>query len=105
MVLYDLQRLEALPPIGAHTAGVRQVCFAPDNKTLISAGGEGRLKFWNLATREVALTLKHSDGPNTHFALTPEGNLLASIDAHGVLKFWPVASLEEIPKQRNRNEK
>jgi WD40 repeat protein len=96
MVLYDLERLEPLPAIAAHTSGVGTIAFAPDNKTLISAGREGRIKCWNLATREVALTLKHSDGPNTHIALTADGTLLASMDAHGILKFWPVASVDEV---------
>jgi WD40 repeat protein/tRNA A-37 threonylcarbamoyl transferase component Bud32 len=104
MVLYNLQRYEALPPISALPSGLSKVCFAPDSKSLISAGHEGRIKFWNLATLKVALTLKHSDGPNAHIVVTPEGNLMASIDGHGILKFWPAASLEEIPKQRNRNE-
>jgi WD40 repeat protein len=96
MVIYDLKRLEALRPIRAHTGGVRRVQFAPDNKTLISSGSEGRIKFWNLATREAALTLRHSDGPNVNIALTADGTLLASLDAHGILKFWPAASWEEI---------
>jgi WD40 repeat protein len=95
MVIYDLKRLEAFP-IRAHTGGVRQAWFAPDNKTLITSGSEGRIKFWNLATREVALTLRHSDGPNLHIALTADGNLLASMDGHGIVKFWPAASWEEI---------
>jgi WD40 repeat protein/tRNA A-37 threonylcarbamoyl transferase component Bud32 len=96
MVLYDLEQLKALPAVRAHTAGVCELCFAADNKTLISAGNEGRLKFWNLATGKVALTLRHSDGPNAHIGLTTDGNLLASVDAHGILKFWPMASFGEM---------
>ena len=47
------------------------------------------------------MRLRHSDGPNLHMDLTPDGNLLATIDAHGTLKFWPTTPVADIPKTRN----
>lgn len=95
MLVHDLAALKTLPAIRPHKAAAKQVMFTPDSKTLISAGGDGRIKLWNVASLQVALELKHSDGPNVHIDLAPDGNLLASIDGHGLLKFWPAASWEE----------
>jgi WD40 repeat protein/serine/threonine protein kinase len=99
-VLYDLTDRhypKALPPINGHRGGTRQVAFAPDNRSLISTGNDGVIKFWNLATRQPALTWRHSNGPYTTIAFTTDWSLLVTSDATGLVKLWPVPGLGEGP--------
>jgi WD40 repeat protein len=80
----------------AHTGGVWPLAWAPDSRTLVSAGNDGTIKLWNLATCELILTLKQELGPVYSLAFTKDGNLLASGGADGDVRLWPAASWEEV---------
>ncbi|HLH54668.1 MAG TPA: protein kinase [Verrucomicrobiae bacterium] len=80
-----------------HASIVWYVDFMPDGKTLVSSGDDGTLKFWNLATHEVALTLKGHLGAAV-FAVAQNGNLIASSGADGTVRFWRATPVEEMPK-------
>ncbi len=70
--------------------------FAPDNKSLVTGDNDGLVKFWNLGTGRVALTVRCSHAPGGRLAFTPDGKLLACRDSNGVVKFLAAAALEEI---------
>lgn len=72
--------------------------IAPDNKTLVTHTSDGLIKFWNLRTLKVALTLRHGRGPGGALAFSHDGELLASEDGHGVIKLWTAPSLQTIHK-------
>jgi WD40 repeat protein len=84
----------------AHPGYTWSAIFAPDNKSLVTSGNDGLIKFWNLDTLKVALTLTHSHGPGVFLTFSRDGNLLASMDAHGTVKLWPAAPIAEIPKKK-----
>ena len=99
MALFDLADLEHARPVlvtKAHPGHSWSAIFSPDNKNLVTSGGDGLIKFWNLETLKVALTLEHSHGPGVFIAFARAGNLLASMDANGIVKLWPAASFDEI---------
>jgi WD40 repeat protein len=75
--------------------------FAPDNKSLVT--GENELvKFWNLQTLRVALTLPQGHGPGAQLVFGPDGDLLAGREGTGVVRFWTAPSLERIDQRRKR---
>jgi eukaryotic-like serine/threonine-protein kinase len=78
--------------------GIHWALFAPDNKSLITAHNDGLIKFWNLQTQRVALTLQHGHGPGGALAMSPDGNFLVSNDPHGIVKLWTSPSLKEIDR-------
>ncbi len=102
VVVHDLRDMRHPQKIGfwscGHVGLMWQAMFDPEQESVVSAGIDGRIKFWNPITQEAALTLKNGDGPGGVFSFTPDGNLMVSADAHGTLRFWPAASLAEIPK-------
>jgi len=81
--------------------GVFWALFAPDNKSLITAYNDGLIKFWNLQTQRVALTLRHGHGPGGFLALSPDGKLLVSLDANGIVKLWTAPLLEDIDGKKH----
>jgi WD40 repeat protein/tRNA A-37 threonylcarbamoyl transferase component Bud32 len=99
VVLFDLADREHLRPVLMTKAGLSwSAIFPPDNKSLVTSGNDGLIKFWNLETLKVALTLEHSHGPGVFITFSRDGNLLVSQDANGTVKLWTAPQLEEIEK-------
>jgi WD40 repeat protein len=104
LALFDLSdlRVPRMVLSASDPARIHGARFAPDNKSLVTDDSNGLLKFWNLQTLRVALTLRFSDTPGGFLAFAPDGNLLVSSDATGVLRFWQAPSLDQIDKQRRQ---
>jgi eukaryotic-like serine/threonine-protein kinase len=67
-----------------------EIVFSPDGKTLLSAGGgEPTTRFWDVATGQVAATLKDTSGI---IAITPNGKTLAFSSDDGTIKLWDIAA-------------
>jgi WD40 repeat protein len=77
--------------------------FAPDGKSVATSHEDGLIKFWNVQTLEVALTLQHSHGPASFLSFASDGTLLATKDAQGTVRLWPAPSLREIDANLGRS--
>jgi WD40 repeat protein len=68
---------QRLGTLKGHVGGMTQVTFAPDGHTLATGAYDGRIKLWNVATRQEVATLPH---PGTINALrfSPDGRTLAA---------------------------
>jgi WD40 repeat protein len=103
LALFDLTNLERTNSVlpGNGSATMWGVTFAPDNKTLVTGDDDG-IKFWNLQTLRVALTLRHSYNPGAQLAFGRDGSLLASKDGKGLVKLWWAPSFEDINQRERR---
>jgi WD40 repeat protein len=100
VVLFDLTDLEHFRPVlttKAHAGNSWSAIFTPDNRSLITSGGDGLIKFWNLETLKLALSLEQNPGLGSFLSLSRDGNLLVSQGADGMVKFWPAPPLNHLP--------
>jgi eukaryotic-like serine/threonine-protein kinase len=82
------ERHQELPSLMGHEGDVYHIAYAPDGKTLASAGKDGTVRIWDLASATLRTTLRHSDYEVNCVAFSPDGKVIASADDHGSVNVW-----------------
>jgi len=85
-LLAEQQQQGMLP---ADSSNVFAVAFSPGGNMLASAGGDGTVRLWNLATGRTVKILHASARHGVYgVAFSPGGNMLASADGDGTVRLW-----------------
>src|SRR5262249_29167054 len=85
--LADLEPLEAV--LAGHTQAVQTVDLSPDAARLVSAGMEGIVTLWDLATRTRRVAVP--GGYQARF--TPDGKTVVSLQIAGPISTWDASNL------------
>ncbi len=92
---YLLTRFNALQTFRGHTNPVSCVTFRPDDKRLASAGWDGTVMVWDVATGKIVLNFRGHHGQFVHsLCFSPDGKRIASTggtlagNGPGEVKIW-----------------
>ena len=68
----------------------------PDGQTLISAGADADIRFWEVRTRRETGKLNPREGRFSGLALSPDARRLAAGASDGLITIWDLASHQEV---------
>jgi eukaryotic-like serine/threonine-protein kinase len=78
-----------------HTGRVLTVAYAPDGKTIASAGDDKVIRLWNPTNGVEQTQLRGHTDIISQVAFSPDGRLLGSVSADKTLRFWSMTNLGE----------
>ncbi|MFN0251064.1 MAG: WD40 repeat domain-containing serine/threonine protein kinase [Kofleriaceae bacterium] len=76
--------------VGRHVDVVRDLAFSPDDKLLVSAGGDDIVGVYALGTN-VRTELRGNTSGVKDLDVSPDGTLVASAGIDGIARVWPIA--------------
>ena len=88
---FDPTKALLLATLQGHTGSVRTVGFSPDGKTLVSAGMDRTVRFWDVAKRQPSGVLPPFKNNELRAVFSPAGSLLAVANGDGTIGLWNVA--------------
>jgi len=83
----------------AHDEYVYMIRFAPDGKTMATAGGDNVVRIWNWATRELLHTLTH-DSAVYAAEFSPAGDQLVTGSGDGNVTLWKLPAGMKVSQQK-----
>ena len=70
--------------------------FSPDGSRLATAGSDGKVQVYSVATRKTVMTLDAGDAEATSVAFSPDGRLIAAGYATGITRVWDVSARSQL---------
>ncbi len=91
-----LRLLEELIVPDHHDGEVFSCAYTPDGTAVLSAGWDGQLRFWNVATGDAICSLQVGAKPLSACGFTPDGKHWLSGSMEGLLGIWTAETRESI---------
>ncbi len=79
----------------AHRSGVNGVAFSPNGKHLVSAGGDGVVKWWDTERGQDVLTFGGFGRAASAVAFSPDSQRVAGVGGSGIVRMWDVRTGRE----------
>lgn len=83
-----------------HTGDVNALCVSPNGKYLASAGQDGLINVWELATLQRAFQLTGHTRPVLHIQFSQDSKLLVSGSTDFTVRIWEVQAAMELRRYR-----
>lgn len=96
VTLWDSETCEQISSWQVHSGRANGVVFSPQGRFIVTAGSDGAVRFWEVATKQLVGELRHV-GEAYQIAFSPDGGTLATtgIDDR-LVKLWDVSFLRKI---------
>jgi WD40 repeat protein/serine/threonine protein kinase len=94
--LCDLRVSLARPPVGPHVAGVEDVVFSRDGKSLFSCSDDGSVRQWDVQSGKVTNVLRSGSGGLYQVSLDPAGERLAVANVEGHVSVYDLDGRHEL---------
>ncbi|MDE0010984.1 MAG: WD40 repeat domain-containing protein [Candidatus Poribacteria bacterium] len=94
--LYDARTGGEIALFSGHKGDVLAIAYAPNGKTLASAGRDETIRLWHSKTGENVAILTGHGGLVTAVAFSPDGKKLLSGSGDGTVRLWSIQTSKQL---------
>ena len=94
--IYNARTGAEVALLSGHQEVVLAIAYAPDGKTLASAGRDATIRLWHPETSQHLATLIGHGGLVTSIAFSPDGKQLASGSGDGTVRLWSTETRKQL---------
>lgn len=100
LFIWDTQSWNRLGVLDDPNESVHGVAWSAGGETLVSAGTDGILRWWNPQNGQCIMTRQGHQGPVQSLRASPDGRLLASCGDDGAIQIWKLEGGEHVETLR-----
>ena len=98
-ILWDSASLEPVARL-EQPGHFNDAVFLADDRTLVTGGSDGMLRFWDIATKEELAGINAHVAPILSLALSPDRAVLATASADSTIRLWDTSTRQETDRLR-----
>ena len=94
--IYNARTGAEVTLLSGHQGDVQAIAYAPDGKTLASAGRDETIRLWHPKTSQHLATLTGHGGLVTSIAFSPDGKKLVSGSGDATVRLWSTETRQQL---------
>lgn len=94
--IYNARTGAEVSLLSGHQEDVQAIAYAPDGKTLASAGRDETIRLWDSKTSQHLATLTGHGGLVTSIAFSPDGKKLVSGSGDATVRLWSIETRQQL---------
>jgi WD40 repeat protein len=82
-----------------HEEGIYSMCFSPDDRTLVSCGGDGTIRLWQVEDGKEVGRLPGPHWSPSNILYSTDGKLIVALESRGTIRVWDARTHQDLTRR------